>query len=159
MPTPQPTPQVLQLTELEVVVRDIHHLQVTVEPTGGGTQTLYVGVADPDGYYEVAVGPFDTDGISWAGGDLCVGPDPDGPHGDGFTCPPADATVADVARLVADVVAMVREQAVAWTARCGRCGETFEPVSLELTHFHRVDGTDCGGIGRLQGHWTSTSRP
>lgn len=37
----------------------------------------------------------------------------------------------------------------AWYARCGRCGETFNPDGpADAIHVERVDGVACGGIAR-----------
>jgi hypothetical protein len=44
-------------------------------------------------------------------------------------------------------------------ATCTKCGETFNPNyfddagRLDLEHYAREDGTECGGAGRLLGAW------
>jgi len=41
-------------------------------------------------------------------------------------------------------------------ARCGKCGETFTPMSqleIDLVHIQREDGTECLGVGVLVGSW------
>jgi len=42
-------------------------------------------------------------------------------------------------------------------AICTRCSGVFVPHSTEpedLVHLVRKDGTDCGGLGIIQGQWT-----
>jgi hypothetical protein len=43
---------------------------------------------------------------------------------------------------------------VAYEATCTVCGETFNPCGRrDLTHLHREDESECGGLGRLAGAW------
>lgn len=40
-------------------------------------------------------------------------------------------------------------------ARCGACGDTFNPADEDdLVHVARVDGEPCGGVGELLGGWS-----
>lgn len=40
-------------------------------------------------------------------------------------------------------------------ARCGKCGELFNPCDEDDTvHIQRMDGEECGGQGVILGHWT-----
>lgn len=75
---------------------------VTIEQTGGGCATLYVGSRDDDGRYWLAIGPGSYDWSEpWASafdapGDVCICPDDDG---QGHVAYPESAD--DIGRIVA----------------------------------------------------------
>lgn len=43
---------------------------------------------------------------------------------------------------------------IGYEAKCGKCGETFNPAGPDdLVHIERLDGVPCGGQGELVGEW------
>lgn len=39
-------------------------------------------------------------------------------------------------------------------ARCGKCGETFNPIdATDLIHIQRLDGKECGGTGSVTAYF------
>jgi hypothetical protein len=79
---------------------------VTVEQTGGGTATIYVGAPGPDGYAWLAFGPGRYDwadpslSLFWIGDETsCIGPDDDG-----TSVPLYPETLAEVTSYVATLV-------------------------------------------------------
>ena len=65
--------------EIVEKIATVADLPVTMEHTGGGVATIYVGHAGPDGRYTLAIGPGSFAGEpTFYASDLYVGPDDDG---------------------------------------------------------------------------------
>ena len=106
---------------------DLETLPAQVEMTGGGTATIYIGYAGPDGRYTLAIGPGSYRGPLMDGmgslfyigeQDLAVGPDDDG---EGTVRFPDD--LAGVAPAVVDALLEIDEQFVGVLKPCLVCGE------------------------------------
>lgn len=74
------------------------------------------------------------------------------PGHDWRTCP---GPLCLTAALPAPVLAALKTPPVGFEARCGACGETFNPADeTDLEHLRKADGTPCGGAGRMVGAWS-----